>query len=998
MNKGPPGNNRRFLKSRREDNSFNQHIHPENMLTSQGGKINSVKPRHSSDGNKQESKSNIKGKDGNFHGGKDGQIHVHHPQKENRSDAKRDHDRRKFQSFSKESANTRNFKPTTRNQSKGSEAPTNDEIRTRKQLNKNEKVVLKRSDNANMSLTPQHLKPAVHVQPLQQVPEKPDAIVQQNSTVLHTTDSNVCTVNQAGVERCQDVSDVDYANEADSQRSTSHQTLPEQATSTLGETISGKVEAPAQITDRKPVLHNPLMSPIFSSENQSLADLNTSGLGSYLSSSICTSFAPQHNLLKSQGDRSHESQPRAKQQILERSQNSFTIPRDQLDEAGSLPNIPDEKYGYRISVDSLFSTSFFSNPQTSVKSATSHPQHNDHSAKNKKCHDKSDRVKVVKNQKSNEELMLYNQVPHDHLLNEVQHFGAENPGNMKNNSNATQNNNPLAKNQKCIETTVLSSQVAHRQLLNEPLQLDAVNSNKTNNPPLLDYQPLTHSQDSYQKNENFDNGIVSPRRVKDPDKATLESPPPVLRNLVPHVGLQSGPVDTLIKDPSLSVEASSTRTYRNFAEQPKNGNERIPNGTMSSFSRENTTPRSSKADVTSKKEMVNNVVELNRGQTVQEPLVSVPITKNNSDVQTESLVNLNYREIPKQSSSLQTDGFPSSESKEPVSAYCSTNSDKTSSLTKVELQPTSTDEDEYGKNNPPLIDRNVEDNHVHQGAFPHGPFLPNPFLSHSLLTHRQAIPSAFVYPSRVGLPGGHSGFTDVAQHTGANPSSHIFPPHGTTVVLNVGGRIFEVLPSTFAPYPESLLYQIFTGAAPTPVNQRGHIFFDRDGYLFEIILAFARVGHLTLPPNVSLTALMNEGKFFGMYEYMFQKGQVSSRNMLQFQRTTHCTLHCDDSTKTSDTRVFVLQGNDKLKIESLHVTGPCYLFVDLYTPLGVKETSNFVMYTPDKPDLWKAYQFCAERQLVFHLERADSTADKSSVEIVFAQTFVFAGDEFVFNL
>ena len=482
------------------------------------------------------------------------------------------------------------------------------------------------------------------------------------------------------------------------------------------------------------------------------------------------------------GDRSHELQPRAKQQLLERSQNSFTIPRDHIEEAGSLPNIPDEKYGYRISVDSLFSTSFFSNPQTGVKSATemtSHPQHNDHMAKSQKCHE-PDRTKtndltmnnqMVKNKKSNEELMLYNQLPHDHLLNEFQHFGAENPRNMKNNSIATQNNNPLVKNQKCIETTVLSSQVAHTQLLNEPLQLDAVNSNKTNNLPLLDYQPLTHSQDSCKKNEHFDNRIVSPRRLKDPDKATLGSPPPVLRNLVPHVGLQSGCANTQIKDPSLSVEASNTRTYRNFGDQPKNGNEKIANGKMSGFSREDTSPRSSKADVISKKEMVNNVVEHVvecSGQTLQEPLVNVPITKNNSDVQTESLVNLNYREIPKQSSSLQTDGFPTSESKEPVSAR-STTSDKTSSLTKVELQPASTDEDEYGKNNPPLIDRDVEDNHVHQGAFPHGPFLHNPFLSHSLLTHRQAIPSAFVYPSRVGLPGGHSGFTDVAQHTGTNP-------------------------------------------------------------------------------------------------------------------------------------------------------------------------------------------------------------------------------------
>ena len=83
----------------------------------------------------------------------------------------------------------------------------------------------------------------------------------------------------------------------------SHQTPPEQATSSLGQPISGKVEAPTQITDRKPVLHNPLMNPIFPTENRSLADFNnTSGLGSYLSSSICPSFASQHNLLKSQGN------------------------------------------------------------------------------------------------------------------------------------------------------------------------------------------------------------------------------------------------------------------------------------------------------------------------------------------------------------------------------------------------------------------------------------------------------------------------------------------------------------------------------------------------------------------------------------------------------------------------------------------------------------------------------------------------------------------------
>ena len=217
INKGPQGNNCRFVRNRREDNSFNQPVRQDNTLTSQGGKINSVKPRYSSadhemkpgmelkqdhDGNKQESKTNFKEKDGHFHGRKDGQIHV--PQKENRSDVKHDHDRRKF-NFPKEKANTRNFRPTSRNQGKGNEAPGNDETRTRKQQNKNGRVVLKRNDNANMSSTPQHLKPAVHVQPLQQVPEKNDVRPTVGQNALQTPDSRLRTSSQAGAEGCQDV-------------------------------------------------------------------------------------------------------------------------------------------------------------------------------------------------------------------------------------------------------------------------------------------------------------------------------------------------------------------------------------------------------------------------------------------------------------------------------------------------------------------------------------------------------------------------------------------------------------------------------------------------------------------------------------------------------------------------------------------------------------------------------------------------------------------------
>ena len=537
----------------------------------------------------------------------------------------------------------------------------------------------------------------------------------------------------------------------------------------------------------------------------------------------CNIFVLEQNLVPLH-DRSHDSQPRAmhdivKQPFLDHSQNSFQMQRDQLEEAGSLQSMPDEKYGYRISVDSLFSTSFFTNPQTGINNKTEMVEtrdqlHDNHMVKTQKCqettvlpsqilhlketqqsHVKRDQLlneaqqydvvnpntmktnnssmnnhmvknQALMNQAQNEALILSSQLPHDQLLKEARHFDVENPGNNKNN---TKLNNPLLKKQKCNETTVFSSQVPHVQLLNEPQQFDVVNPNKTkiDNPVLLDYQPLPHSQDTFRKDENFDTRLVSPRRLKDLDKQTLESPPPVLRNLAAHVGLES--TNALIKDPPLSLESTNTRTYRNFTDQPKDSNERLPAGKMSGFSRGDTSTRNLKADMTSEKEIVSNVAEMNRGQDLQEPLAKLSLTSTNSDAQSDSLVNLDYREIPKHSISLQTDGFPASEAKEPVSARCPTTSDKTPQLTKVELQPTSTGKEGYGKNDPPVLGGDGEDNHVHRGAFSHAPFLPNPFLGHSLLTHRQAIPSAFVYPSRVGIPGSHSGFTDVAQHTGTNP-------------------------------------------------------------------------------------------------------------------------------------------------------------------------------------------------------------------------------------
>ena len=496
-------------------------------------------------------------------------------------------------------------------------------------------------------------------------------------------------------------------------------------------------------------------------------------------------------------------QSNIKQASIDHSPSSFQITRDELEPQVPLQGIPDEKYGYRISVNSLFSTSFFTNKETEVKNNVEMTQDplNDHNmvekhkiqemavVPNKMLHmgetqanllkqekplntgKQHDIIKmkpnintslnnqVVKNQNYNEPLILPSQLPHSQLLKEPEYFSVEN-GSTHLHSH---------KHQKCNDLTVLSTQVSRSELLKKPQQLSVINPNeiRTNNPPLLHYQPPSQSQDNYKDVGNFDTRLVSPRNSKDFDKATLGSPPPVLRELAPRVNLKSECTNAMTQDSHLPPESSHIPTYRNFTSQDEKSIERLSSSKLSGFSRENSSENktSVKPELSSEKP-----AEFKSVQNEQESMTNPALTRKNSNVPADSLVNLNYREIPKHSTNLQTDGFSENETKEPVSARCRTVSDNTTRLDKAELQSKEgSNKDDYKKNDLPLLHCDVEDNHVQQGSFPHAPFLPNPFLSHSLLTHRQAIPSAFVYPSRVGLAGSHSGFADIAQHAGANP-------------------------------------------------------------------------------------------------------------------------------------------------------------------------------------------------------------------------------------
>jgi hypothetical protein len=80
------------------------------------------------------------------------------------------------------------------------------------------------------------------------------------------------------------------------------------------------------------------------------------------------------------------------------------------------------------------------------------------------------------------------------------------------------------------------------------------------------------------------------------------------------------------------------------------------------------------------------------------------------------------------------------------------------------------------------------------------------------------------------------------------------------VRLNIGGRIFESMKSTFTKYPETLLgkcliegiivciFKILTGSIPESAVMLDDdtLFFDRDPYAFEVVMKYYRYGTMVL--------------------------------------------------------------------------------------------------------------------------------------------------------
>ncbi|XP_053375891.1 potassium voltage-gated channel protein Shaw-like isoform X3 [Mercenaria mercenaria] len=131
-----------------------------------------------------------------------------------------------------------------------------------------------------------------------------------------------------------------------------------------------------------------------------------------------------------------------------------------------------------------------------------------------------------------------------------------------------------------------------------------------------------------------------------------------------------------------------------------------------------------------------------------------------------------------------------------------------------------------------------------------------------------------------------------------------------TVIINVGGNVFETFRSTLKRFKTCKLSderEMMKYFRP----DKGDYFFDRDPYAFNIIMNYLRYGDLHLPTNLCGPALMREFQYWGIDEqeierccfqpYNTWKTQTKSLEKLEYDRkqsTTQTDLAHDRKSKS----------------------------------------------------------------------------------------------------
>eukprot|EP00118_Oscarella_pearsei_P004058 m.16853 g.16853 ORF g.16853 m.16853 type:complete len:617 (+) comp27174_c0_seq1:147-1997(+) len=211
------------------------------------------------------------------------------------------------------------------------------------------------------------------------------------------------------------------------------------------------------------------------------------------------------------------------------------------------------------------------------------------------------------------------------------------------------------------------------------------------------------------------------------------------------------------------------------------------------------------------------------------------------------------------------------------------------------------------------------------------------------------------------------------------------------VALEVGGRTFYVFPSTFKAYPTSRLNRILNGPNPVKLNARQAIPFDRDGYLFEWLLAFCRTGRLTIPPGVSLAAFIDEAEYFGLRKYINDDSRRKlDRYKFSFRREIRSHLSTRHEGNRNTKFCFSLHGdNDLLKVKEMIPTGNQFLLVDVCNRNGDLVHSNYIVYDP-RTKSYGCQTFKAGYMYCFKIDNSRGAVAPANVEVIFEEVLSFA--------
>lgn len=140
--------------------------------------------------------------------------------------------------------------------------------------------------------------------------------------------------------------------------------------------------------------------------------------------------------------------------------------------------------------------------------------------------------------------------------------------------------------------------------------------------------------------------------------------------------------------------------------------------------------------------------------------------------------------------------------------------------------------------------------------------------------------------------------------------------------LNVGGKLFTTTRNTLVKHPDSMLARMFNNSEGwnSAVDKNGSYLIDRSPEYFEPLLNYLRHGSLILNESVSPKGVLEEAKFFGLYQIIDELDSEIRVN----EKTKSCV------TRSEFMRLLMTtSSSDKLRCQGVNLSGADLSYLDL---------------------------------------------------------------------